>query len=605
MLKEGAILELQRRNEATMAQIGAALREMTGLLAKFSDQVGGGSDLLDLLEQKSTTVQTLILSKNTFKSAAEAKAWARKHEFDAGKVDETEDSYRIRQKDPGGFHDATFRTIDLTTGVKAVIGKMKEAMTEERAPFWVQGMPEEAKAAWLEAFNASWDKHDDLEDEPRKYQATFEADAAVRKKGWVMVHGSWMREGRRMSEAAWDTAYINDLPDSAFAVVEPGGEKDAEGKTTPRSKRHLPYRNKNGEVDLPHLRNALSRLPQTDLSSELKAKAERVLKAAAKQAGIEVAEGGGMKKGAGADLDFYVSLQEEKFDAGSGTVTAVLIEAGTNTAKRRHYPKAVVEAAAPQFAGLKMFINHPTAEEEAKRPERDLRDWASTITESYAEDGKAIGKIAVHDKWLKELLSDPIARKNVGLSINARGQVSTGVINGEQMTIVEKIIVEKGPGRVSSVDWVTEPGARGRVVEVFESRRGDLDMLESITLKDLKENRPDLIQDHEAEVKAKIEREGTVLTEADRAKLMEDAKAEGKKAAEARFNELVEACLKEGPQLITRHGAEAAVLVPADQWRQLARATRPTLKDLLLADAPRTDALVPQRSRRHRRPSTG
>lgn len=65
-------------------------------------------------------------------------------------------------------------------------------------------------------------------------------------------------------KAQWTTAYINNLPDSAFLHVESGGDKDEDGKTTPRSLRHLPYRNAEGAVDLPHLRNALSRLGQSD-----------------------------------------------------------------------------------------------------------------------------------------------------------------------------------------------------------------------------------------------------------------------------------------------------------------------------------------------------
>lgn len=63
--------------------------------------------------------------------------------------------------------------------------------------------------------------------------------------------------------AVWSTSYVNDLPDSSFAYIEKGGEKDAEGKTTPRSLRHLPYKDKDGKVDLPHVRNALARLNQT------------------------------------------------------------------------------------------------------------------------------------------------------------------------------------------------------------------------------------------------------------------------------------------------------------------------------------------------------
>lgn len=73
--------------------------------------------------------------------------------------------------------------------------------------------------------------------------------------------------------------------------------------------------------------------------------------------------------------------------------------------------------------------------------------------------------------------------------------------------------------------------------------------------------------------------------------------------AKARFSELLEACLADGPQLVTRRGTEAAVLVQVDEWRRLQAAARPSLKALLLADQPRADELVlPQRGRGIRRP---
>ncbi len=73
--------------------------------------------------------------------------------------------------------------------------------------------------------------------------------------------------------------------------------------------------------------------------------------------------------------------------------------------------------------------------------------------------------------------------------------------------------------------------------------------------------------------------------------------------AKARFSEFLEACLADGPQLVTRRGAEAAVLVPVDEWRRLQASARPSLKALLLADQPRTDDLVlPRRGRGARRP---
>jgi prevent-host-death family protein len=71
--------------------------------------------------------------------------------------------------------------------------------------------------------------------------------------------------------------------------------------------------------------------------------------------------------------------------------------------------------------------------------------------------------------------------------------------------------------------------------------------------------------------------------------------------AKARFSELLDASLKEGPQVVTRRGVEAAVLVPIEQWRRLQRAARPTLKELLLGEGPRFEGLVPPRQLWRRR----
>ena len=102
-------------------------------------------------------------------------------------------------------------------------------------------------------------------------------------------------------KAQWTQAFIDDLPDASFAIIEPGGAKDDEGKTTPRAKRHLPYKDASGKVDLPHLRNALARLDQTDVPDAAKAAARTKLEAAAKAAGVggeaakSISGGGPMK----------------------------------------------------------------------------------------------------------------------------------------------------------------------------------------------------------------------------------------------------------------------------------------------------------------------
>jgi prevent-host-death family protein len=73
--------------------------------------------------------------------------------------------------------------------------------------------------------------------------------------------------------------------------------------------------------------------------------------------------------------------------------------------------------------------------------------------------------------------------------------------------------------------------------------------------------------------------------------------------AKARFSELLQASLTEGPQIVTLRGAEAAVLVPMSEWRSLCERARPGLKALLLADSPRLELRVPTRGKlRRRRP---
>jgi hypothetical protein len=74
----------------------------------------------------------------------------------------------------------------------------------------------------------------------------------------------------RGRKAVWDVAYMNSLPDSAFLYVAPGGTKDSDGKTVPRSLRSFPYKDAQGNVDMPHLRNALSRIPQSNLPAAVK-----------------------------------------------------------------------------------------------------------------------------------------------------------------------------------------------------------------------------------------------------------------------------------------------------------------------------------------------
>lgn len=63
-----------------------------------------------------------------------------------------------------------------------------------------------------------------------------------------------MLVGFSADAAKWSRQYVRQLPDSAFAVIE----TTSEGKTL----RHLPHHDAHGNLDVPHLCNAMSRLDQ-------------------------------------------------------------------------------------------------------------------------------------------------------------------------------------------------------------------------------------------------------------------------------------------------------------------------------------------------------
>ncbi|MHB8565733.1 MAG: phage major capsid protein [Nitrososphaerales archaeon] len=88
-------------------------------------------------------------------------------------------------------------------------------------------------------------------------------------------------------EAAWSASFVADLPDDSFAYVDSGG-KDEQGKTTPRSLRHFPYKDASGKIDPDHVKDALAKLPETAISPQAKGAARKRLEDAAKQVGIGV-----------------------------------------------------------------------------------------------------------------------------------------------------------------------------------------------------------------------------------------------------------------------------------------------------------------------------
>jgi len=195
-------------------------------------------------------------------------------------------------QDPASFLPEHFRTVwlDQANGVLAVMAKSKADPAKEVCQSILF-----LKSKWQPNTVADWLViHPDysVPANGSASQAVQSGVESLKEEELKKLIEDGVKEGLRkagIAEAEWDTEYINNLSDEAFAYIAPGGEKDDQGKTVPRSLRNLPYKNAEGNLDADHTRNALARLDQTDISAEAKAEATRKLCAAAAELKIESA----------------------------------------------------------------------------------------------------------------------------------------------------------------------------------------------------------------------------------------------------------------------------------------------------------------------------
>lgn len=119
--------------------------------------------------------------------------------------------------------------------------------------------------------------------------------------------------------------------------------------------------------------------------------------------------------------------------------------------------------------GTKMFWNHPTEAEEAARPEGNLYDLAAeTVSEARWQDGPD-GPGLYADCKVFDAFRGPVNElaPHVGVSIRADGRAHVGEAEGKRGPIVDELT------EGISIDFVTSPGAGGKIVQLFESyRRG-------------------------------------------------------------------------------------------------------------------------------------
>jgi len=162
------------------------------------------------------------------------------------------------------------------------------------------------------------------------------------------------------------------------------------------------------------------------------------------------------------------------------------------------YPAEVLKRDGPSIfkAGTKNFWNHQTDAEESARPEGDLRDLASVLTEDahYEDSGPAGPGLYARAKVFENFRQpvDDLA-KHIGMSIRASGKAKEGKApDGKSGPIIEQLT------RGISVDYVTTPGAGGKILQLFEAARkpasnptegGESDMDEATAKKLIESNR--------------------------------------------------------------------------------------------------------------------
>jgi hypothetical protein len=209
--------------------------------------------------------------------------------------------YPIR--DPAAFLEERFSTIwiDQNSGIQGIYGRLREdsespqpmallfmkqsGWTIEKMRDWLNNHPQYVRQS-AEPVVAVAVQPASPPPTPAQTSTLIGEQKTQEKKEPSQLPKQEQRPAK-MIEAEWTTEYVNNLDDSAFAAIEPGGEKDDQGKTTPRSLRHLEHHNAQGNVDEPHVKAALQRLNQTKISDALKAEAKKHLCGHAEELKIE------------------------------------------------------------------------------------------------------------------------------------------------------------------------------------------------------------------------------------------------------------------------------------------------------------------------------
>lgn len=164
-------------------------------------------------------------------------------------------------------------------------------------------------------------------------------------------------------------------------------------------------------------------------------------------------------------------ITEAPKDTASGRlITIDVIRSGWNTSGSRYYGPAMLERDVPKVygRGTQMYIDHPSASDGDDRPERSLQTLAGVFTDTPWAVKEADGSVVMRTTARVFGPWQPLIREawdTVGVSINGNGRGDYGTAEGREGLVIDELTY----GR--SVDFVTVPGAGGRVLGLLESDR--------------------------------------------------------------------------------------------------------------------------------------
>lgn len=140
-----------------------------------------------------------------------------------------------------------------------------------------------------------------------------------------------------------------------------------------------------------------------------------------------------------------------------------VIEAGWGSSG--YYGADMLREFGPQVfkKGTKVFMNHPSLSESNDRPERDVEKLAGKLaSDAYFTENGLVADIEFYSHYapiIREMAED------VGLSIHALGEATTGLAEGREGPIIEALVADP----LTSVDVVTVAGAGGKFISLLES----------------------------------------------------------------------------------------------------------------------------------------